>query len=127
MPRIVDIVLVIIFVSYFLYCTMMALVFGQRSGISPYAFHTFTGLFLIVTSVFINKKKIFLLTRLSGIVLVCALLYWDRKTSAHVTDSGWDIFVSAIAYFPAFIVLVFVLTSLARARTLSNSAKIVDK
>src|SRR5438128_1227308 len=101
MPRIADIIFTILFLLYYFYYTALGIAFGgeSRQNYLLFIYSTLLGLFLIIASLFTTTKRPFVIRRLTGIILVTALLFFDIRGSL-VYESIWKTFKAAVAYLP---------------------------
>jgi len=116
MPRIVDITLTILFLLYFSFYDFLGLLEADENhnDYLPFVCLTSFGLFLIVVSIFIKKKRTFSVFRFSGIILSLALLFWDLKRSFS------NELENKIAYLATIILLIYAISSIMKIKTFNK-------
>jgi hypothetical protein len=115
MTRKADLIITIFFLLYYTYYTSLGFVFGgmSRENYYPYLVLTAIGLLLIVASLLFKTIPIFSGTRITGIILIIALLYFDIKGS-FIFKTKWDVIKTTLTYFPVIVFLIFLVLSLIR-------------
>jgi hypothetical protein len=122
MTKAVDSGLTTLFLLYFLYYVIMGIGFGGLSGDNYYIFYIFltiVGLIFVLNSVVTKSKKVFFWTRLIGLLLVPALIYFDLKNS-YTFYNSWENIKDIFTYLPAIIFAIYTLYSLVRISVVSR-------
>ena len=115
MSKRADIVITSLFLLIFGFYTLFGFAFGGMGGENhtPYIVATVVGLILLVASLIVRSIQRLIWTRILGLVLVAALLYFYIK-GLYTFETFWSRLLSLLTYFPTLIFISYVTSSIMR-------------